>query len=148
MEVILLERVRNLGDVGDKVPVKGGYGRNYLLPQGKAVFATKKSIAEFEARRAELEKVANEAKSEAETKAESFQDLVVKISCKAGDGGKLFGSVTVREIVAALAKVDLEVDKHDLVLPEGQIREVGEYVAEIHLHADVVSKITVEVVPE
>ena len=148
MEVILLERVRNLGVVGDKVAVKGGYGRNYLLPQGKAVFATKKSVAEFEARRAELEKIASAAKVEAETKAESFQDLIVKIGCKAGDGGKLFGSVTVREIAAALAKVDLEVDKHDVVLPEGQIRETGEYAAEIHLHADVVSTITVEVVPE
>jgi large subunit ribosomal protein L9 len=148
MEVILLERVRGLGDVGDRVEVKGGFGRNFLLPKGKAVFATKQNIADFEARRAELETAANAARSAAQTQAETIQGLALQISCKAGDGGKLFGSVSLREVLDALAAQGHELDRHDLVLPDGQIRELGNYVAEIHLHADVVVQVSVEVVAE
>ncbi|RLA13928.1 MAG: 50S ribosomal protein L9 [Gammaproteobacteria bacterium] len=148
MEVILLERVRSLGDVGDRVEVKSGFGRNFLLPKGKAVFATKQNIAEFDARRAELEAAANASKSAAVTRAEGLEGLALQISCKAGDGGKLFGSVSAREVVKALADQGHEFDRQDVVLPEGQIRELGAYNAELHLHADVVVQVGVEVVAE
>ncbi|MDF1818535.1 MAG: 50S ribosomal protein L9 [Immundisolibacteraceae bacterium] len=148
MDVILLERVRSLGDVGDRVEVKGGFGRNFLLPKGKAVFATKKNIADFEARRAELEAAANAAKAAATARGEAMTGLVVEISCKAGDGGKLFGSVSTREVVDALTTLGHEIDRQEVVLSEGQIRELGSYGAELHMHADVVVPITVEVVAE
>lgn len=148
MEVILLERVRSLGDVGDRVEVKSGFGRNFLLPKGKAVFATKQNIADFEARRAELEATANASKAAALARAETLTGLALEISCKAGDGGKLFGSVSVREILKALADKSHEFDRQDVVLPEGQIRELGSYSAELHLHADVVVPVSVEVVAE
>ena len=148
MDVILLERVRSLGDVGDRVEVKGGFGRNFLLPKGKAVFATKKNIADFEARRAELEVAANAAKAAATARGESMGGLALEIACKAGDGGKLFGSVSTREVANALTELGHEIDRQEVVLPEGQIRELGTYSAELHLHADVVVPVTVEVVAE
>jgi len=148
MEVILLERVRSLGDVGDRVEVKSGFGRNFLLPKGKAVFATKQNIADFDARRAELETAANSAKAAAVTRAAALEGLALQIGCKAGEGGKLFGSVSVREIVKALGEQGHELDRQDVVLPEGQIRELGSYTAELHLHADVVVPVSVEVVAE
>ncbi|MBL4768495.1 MAG: 50S ribosomal protein L9 [Rhodobacteraceae bacterium] len=148
MEVILLERVRSLGDVGDRVEVKSGFGRNFLLPKGKAVFATKQNIAEFDARRAELESTANAAKSAALTRAEAVEGLVMQISCKAGEGGKLFGSVSNREVVKALAELGHDFDRQDVVLAEGQIRELGNYIAELHLHADVIVPVAIEVVAE
>lgn len=148
MEVILLERVRNLGEVGDRVEVKSGFGRNFLLPQGKAVFATMTNIAEFEAKRAELEAAANAAKAAAQTRAQGLEGVEVKITCKAGEGGKLFGSVSNREVVQALTDLGHELDRQDVILPEGPIRELGSYTADIHLHADVVVQVSVEAIAE
>lgn len=148
MQVILLEKIRYLGDVGDRVDVKGGYGRNYLLPQGKAVFASPSNVARFEAQRAELEKAAADALSKAQGRAAALQDVTVSIAHKAGEGGRLFGSVTTREIADALAAAGHEVDRQELNLPEGSIRSLGSYPVVLNLHADVVAQVTVEVVAE
>jgi large subunit ribosomal protein L9 len=148
MQVILLEKIRYLGDVGDRVDVKGGYGRNYLLPQGKAVFASPSNVARFEAQRAELEKAAADALSKAQGRAAALQDVTVSIAHKAGEGGRLFGSVTTREIADALAAAGHEVDRQELSLPEGSIRSLGSYPVVLNLHADVVAQVTVEVVAE
>lgn len=148
MQVILLEKIRYLGDVGDRVDVKGGYGRNYLLPQGKAVFASPDNVARFEAQRAELEKAAADALGKAQARAAALQDVTVSIAHKAGEGGRLFGSVTTREIADALAAAGHEVDRQELSLPEGSIRSLGSYPVVLNLHADVVAQVTVEVVAE
>lgn len=146
MEVILLEKVGKLGTIGDKVAVKAGFGRNYLVPQGKAVPATEANIAEFEARRAELEAAANEKKGVAEARAEKLTDLTVTITANAGDEGKLFGSVGTRDIAEAITAAGVEVSKSEVKLPEGALREVGEFDISIQLHADVTE--TVKVVIE
>lgn len=148
MQVILLEKIRYLGDVGDRVDVKGGYGRNYLLPQGKAVFASPDNVARFEAQRAELEKAAADALGKAQARAAALQDVTVSIAHKVGEGGRLFGSVTTREIADALAAAGHEVDRQELNLPEGSIRSLGSYPVVLNLHADVVAQVTVEVVAE
>ena len=148
MQVILLEKIRYLGDVGDRVDVKGGYGRNYLLPQGKAVFASPDNVARFEAQRAELEKAAADALGKAQARAAALQGVTVSIAHKAGEGGRLFGSVTTREIADALAAAGHEVDRQELNLPEGSIRSLGSYPVVLNLHADVVAQVTVEVVAE
>lgn len=146
MEVILLERVGRLGTVGDRVDVKPGYGRNYLLPQGKAITATESNIAQFEARRAELESNAGEKKKFAETRAEKLAEMVVTIGANAGDEGKLFGSVGARDIADAITAAGVDVIKSEVKLPEGTLREVGEYDIDLQLHDDVLQ--TVKVVIE
>ncbi len=137
MEVILLEKIENLGNLGDRVNVKPGFGRNYLLPQGKAAPATAENIAEFEARRAELEKAAAEALALAESRRDSLADMVVTISAKAGEEGKLFGSVGTSDIADAIIAAGVEVERNEIRLPEGAFRQTGEYDVDLHLHSDV-----------
>ena len=148
MEIILLEKITNLGNLGDKVNVKAGYGRNYLVPQGKAVVATAKKIAEFEARRAELEKVAVEKLKAAQARANALSKLEIVIKHKAGDEGKLFGSVGTQNIADAINAAGGAVEKHEVRLPEGAIRQVGEYPIDINLHSDVVVTLPIKVVAE
>jgi large subunit ribosomal protein L9 len=137
MEVILLEKIANLGNLGDKVNVKSGYGRNYLLPQGKATAATAENVAAFEARRAELEKQAADKKSAAEARAAQLSELEVTITASAGDEGKLFGSIGTHDIADALTAAGVPVAKAEVRLPNGTIRQVGEYDVALHLHTDV-----------
>ncbi len=148
MEVILLEKVANLGSLGDKVAVKSGYGRNYLIPQGKAVAATAKKIAEFELRRAELEKVAAEKLALAQARAEQISKLNVAIAHKAGDEGRLFGSVGTQAIAEALTGAGVQVEKHEVRMPDGVIRHVGDYEVTIHLHTDVNVAVSIKVTAE
>lgn len=149
MDVILLETIGNLGGLGDTVSVKPGYGRNYLIPQGKAVPATESNIAEFEARRAELERAAAEAETAARSRAEAIAALdVITIGAHAGEEGKLFGSVGTRDIAAAVEAAGCAVDKAEVRLPDGALRETGEYVIALQLHADVMAEVTVHVVAE
>ncbi len=148
MEVILLEKVRNLGQLGDKVKVKSGFGRNFLIPEGKAVYATAANIAKFEARRAELEKVAAETKIKAQARADKLQDLVIKIQAKASEEGKLFGSIGTREISKALADVGHEIAKSEIELPQGAIRTLGEFPIHLQLHSDITVTINLLIVPE
>ena len=146
MDVILLEKVRNLGNLGDKVSVKPGYGRNFLIPQNKAVFATAKSIELFEQRRAELEKKANQALSSAEQRAAKLNDTTLVISAMASDEGKLYGSVGVNEIKDALIEKSIEISKREIVLPEGPLHSVGTFTVEIHVHSDVIANLQIEIV--
>lgn len=148
MEVILLEKVGKLGSIGDKVNVKAGYGRNYLIPNGKAVFATDANIAEFEARRAELEAAAAEKKAEADARAAKLADVAITIEANAGDEGKLFGSVGTDAIAEALTAAGVEVAKSEVRLPEGALRELGEYEIDIQLHAEVTQAIKLTVVAQ
>lgn len=143
MEVILLEKVGRLGTVGDKVSVKSGYGRNYLLPKGKAITATATNVAAFEARRAELEKAAGERKLYAESRAAQLAELVVTIKANAGDEGKLFGSVGVRDIAQAITAAGVAVEKSEVKLPSGALREIGEYNLDVQLHVDVTQTVKV-----
>ncbi len=148
MEVILLEKVGKLGTIGDKVSVKAGFGRNFLVPQGKAVLATKNNIAEFEARRAELEMAANDKRVAAEARAAKLAELNISITAKAGDEGKLFGSVGTRDIAEAISATGVEVNKAEVRLSSGALRETGEYEIDIHLHADVTQVVKLAIVPE
>lgn len=148
MNVILLEKVGRLGKVGDQVSVKAGYGRNYLVPQGKAIPATEANVAEFEARRAELEAAAADRKSAAEAVAAQLAELTVTIATHAGDEGKLFGSVGTRDIADAVTAAGVTVTKAQVKLPEGALREVGEYDVDIQLHAEVIQAVKLIVVGE
>ncbi len=148
MEVILLEKIANLGNLGDKVTIKSGYGRNYLVPQGKAVAATAKKIAEFEARRAELEKVAAEKLSAAEKLGSELSKLDIVITQKAGDEGRLFGSVGTHNIADAITTAGIAIEKQQIRLPHGAIRHVGEYPIDINLHSDVVVTLTIKIAAE
>jgi large subunit ribosomal protein L9 len=149
MEVILLENIGNLGGLGDQVSVKAGYGRNYLIPQGKAVPATEANVAEFEARRAELERAAAEALTAAQARAEALAALdVITIAANAGEEGKLFGSIGTRDIADAVTAAGCEIDKSEVRLPEGALRETGEYSIAIQVHPEVMTDITLAVVPE
>ena len=148
MEVILLEKVGKLGTVGDKVDVKAGFGRNYLIPQGKAIAATEKNVAEFEARRSELEAAASEKKSSAEARAAQLAELTVTITANAGDEGKLFGSIGARDIAEAISAAGVAVAKAEVKLPEGTLREVGEYEIDIQLHVDVTQVVKLAVIAE
>ncbi len=148
MEVILLEKVANLGNFGDRVKIKSGFGRNFLIPQGKAVMATAERIAEFEARRAELEKTALEKLSTAEQKANALAELKVTLTHKAGDEGKLFGSVTAQQIADAITEAGIAVSKQEVRLAEGALRQIGEHQVSIHLHADVNAEVTVNIEAE
>jgi large subunit ribosomal protein L9 len=146
MEVILLEKIANLGNLGDKVNVKSGYGRNYLLPQGKATAATAANIAVFEARRAELEKAAAEKKAVAEARAAQLADLQITISAVAGDEGKLFGSIGTQDIADALSAAGVAVEKSEVRMPNGTIRHLGEFEVDVHLHTDVEATVKLTVV--
>jgi large subunit ribosomal protein L9 len=146
MEVILLDKVGKLGNVGDRVDVKAGFGRNFLLPQGKAVLATESNIAEFEVKRAELEATAAAQIAAAQGRAAGLNGLVVTIAANAGDEGKLFGSIGTRDIADAITAAGAEVSKAEVKLPEGALREVGEYDVDVQLHLDVIA--TVKVVVE
>ena len=137
MEVILLEKIQKLGDLGQQVRVKPGYGRNYLIPNGKAVPATADNVARFEARREELEKAQADALARAEARAKGMQELSITIKKKAGAEGKLFGSVGTADISEAVTATGEELGKHEVILAEGPLRMVGEHEVAIHLHADV-----------
>lgn len=149
MEVILLENISNLGNLGDTVNVKAGFGRNYLIPQGKAVPATAANTAEFEARRAELEAAAAATLAEATARGEALAALgPVSIGANAGEEGKLFGSVGTRDIAEAITAAGCEVDKSEVRLPEGALRELGEYEVAIQVHGDVTVDVQIHIVPE
>ena len=148
MNVILLESVENLGGIGDLVKVKPGYGRNYLLPQGKAALATPANMKAIEARRAELEKAEAEELAKAKERAKAFENLEVVIHANAGAEGKLFGSVGPIDIVEALAAVQVEIERAEVRMPEGPVQEVGEYPIGVHLHSDVDVEVLVKVVGE
>ncbi len=148
MEVILLEKVANLGDLGDKVTIKSGYGRNYLVPQGKAVAATAEKIKEFEARRAELEKAEAKKLATASVRASALEKLTIVIAHKAGDEGKLFGSVGTQNIADAITDAGTKVEKHEVRMPDGVIRHLGIYDIDINLHTDVVKTMSIEIAAE
>lgn len=148
MEVILLEKIANLGNLGDRVTIKAGYGRNFLIPQGKAAKATAAKIKEFEERRAELEKQAAEKLAAAIARGEAISKLSVSIAHKTGDEGRLFGSVGTQNIAEAITAAGVKVEKHEVRLPNGVIRQVGEYDIAINLHTDVVVTLPIKIVSE
>ena len=148
MEVILLEKVGKLGTVGDKVTVKAGFGRNYLVPQGKAAPATQANLAEFELRRVELEAAAASKKEAAESRAVQLAEMTITIAANAGDEGKLFGSVGARDIAEAATAAGVEVAKSEVKLPQGTLREVGEYDVDLQLHVDLVQTLKVVIEAE
>lgn len=148
MEVILLDKVENLGGIGDRVKVRSGYARNYLLPQGKATAATAENIAAFEARRADIERKAAEELATAQARAEKLTGLELTIGAKAGGEGKLFGSIGTVDIAEACAALGHEVERSEVRLPEGPIRSTGEVEVVLHLHSDVNVPITVKVTAE
>jgi large subunit ribosomal protein L9 len=147
MQVILLEKIDNLGGIGDMVKVKAGYARNYLLPKGKATVATPDNIAKLEARRADLERRAADEVSAARERAEKLEGLIVKITAQAGPEGKLFGSVGTLDVAEACTELGVEIGRSEVRLPEGPIRVVGSHEVELHLHSDVNVWITVVVEP-
>ena len=148
MEVILLEKVENLGNLGDRVKVRAGYGRNFLIPSGKATPATEEHIKAFEARRAELEQAAADALADAEKRREQLQGMTITIGAKAGDEGKLFGSVGTADIADAITAAGVAVERSEVRLPEGAYRQTGEYTVNVHLHTDVNAEVTVIVEAE
>jgi large subunit ribosomal protein L9 len=137
MDVILLTKVANLGTIGDRVQVKSGYGRNFLLPKGKATLATPENVKRFEARRAELEKIAREQLQDAESRAEAFKEFKLEISAKAGTEGKLFGSIGTADIAEACTKAGHKVARAEVRLPNGPLRMVGDHAVVLHLHTDI-----------
>jgi large subunit ribosomal protein L9 len=143
MEVILLEKVDNVGGIGDKVRVKSGYARNYLIPQGKATLATAANVEKFEARRAELEAKAAKELAAAQARAKQVEGKVIKISAQTGTEGKLFGSVGTVDIAEALGKLGVEVERSEVRMHDGPLRVVGEHKIELHLHTDVNVELTV-----
>jgi large subunit ribosomal protein L9 len=149
MEVILMENVENLGSVGDKVSVKSGFARNYLVPQGKAKMATAANLAEFEAIRAELEKAAALALQEAQTRKQEIEALgVIELTARVGSEGKLFGSIGVADVSDAIASLGGNVEKSEIRMPEGALRVVGEHIVDIHLYTDVDTQVTVNIIGE
>lgn len=148
MEIILLEKIANLGILGDRVKVKSGYARNFLIPKGKATEATSANLARFEARRAELERVAAEALARAKARAEQLAELIVTLSVKTGSEGRLFGSVGPADIADAVSAAGIELQKQEVRLPTGSIRQIGEYDVDLHLHGEVKTQIRVNVIAE
>ena len=148
MEVILLQKVANLGNVGDRVKVRSGYGRNFLLPQGKATLATPDNIARFEARRAELERLAREHLSSASERAAAMKDFKLTVRAKAGTEGKLFGSIGTADIAEACTREGFKIERSEVRLPAGPLRTVGEHLVNLHLHADVDVPLHVTIVAE
>lgn len=148
MQVILLEKIRGLGNLGEAVKVKPGYGRNYLIPQHKAVPATAQNMAKIEAKRAELEKAAAAALQSAQERAAKLQDLVIEMAVKAGEGGKLFGSVGARDIAALITEKAIAVDRKEIQLPEGALRLIGDYEIKVALHSDVHAIVKLNVIAQ
>lgn len=148
MEVILLEKIQNLGNLGDQVKVKSGYGRNYLIPHGKAVSATPANIEKFEAKRAELEKMQADQLEKAQLRAGQLNEVSITITRKAGSEGKLFGSVGTMDISEAVKQTGVELAKHEVRLPYGPFRTTGEYAVDVHLHADVEASIKLVIAAE
>lgn len=148
MEIILLEKVPNLGILGDQVKVKPGYARNFLIPKGKATEATPTNRARFEARRVELERVAATALSTAQARATQLAELIVTLSVKTGSEGRLFGSVGAADIASAISAAGIELQKHEVRLPNGSIRQIGEYDVDLHLHNEVKTQIRVNIIAE
>jgi large subunit ribosomal protein L9 len=148
MEVILLQKVANLGNIGDRVKVRAGYGRNFLLPQGKATLATADNVAKFEVRRAELEKAAQAELGGAQARAAKLEGFKLELTAKAGGEGKLFGSVGTSDVAEALRKAGHEIERADVRLPHGPIRQAGEHIIQLHLHSDVIVDLPVTIVPE
>lgn len=148
MEVILLQKTEHLGDLGDRVKVRRGYARNFLIPKGRATEATPANVARFEERRAELERLASEAQSAAETRRERLEGLTVTIASKAGDEGRLFGSIGTAEIAHALSEQGVDVERREVRLPAGSLRQVGEYEVGLHLHTDVNAAVKIVIVAE
>lgn len=148
MEIILLEKVVNLGGLGDQVKVKSGYARNFLIPKGKATLATVANLARFEARRAELERVAAEVLAKAKARAEQLAELIVTLSVKTGNEGRLFGSVGAADIADAVSAAGINLQKNEVRLSTGSIRQIGEYDVDLHLHTEVKTQIRVNVIAE
>lgn len=148
MQVILLEKIHRLGNLGDKVNVAPGYGRNFLIPTRKAVPATAANVAKFEGQRAELEHVQADALGRAQARAAQLTDMMVTITAKAGAEGKLFGSVGTLDIAEALVAQGVEAEKREVRLPQGPLREIGEFDVDIHLHAEVNATVKVKIVAE
>jgi len=148
MELILLEKVKNLGSLGDKVKVKAGYGRNFLIPQNKAVPATKNNLAAFEVRRAELEKAQQDQLASAQQRAQQLNNLSVVIARRTAGEGKLFGSVSAHDVADAVTQAGVDLARNEVRLPSGALRLVGEYAVTLHLHADVDTTVKVHVVAE
>ncbi len=148
MQVILLEKVENLGGLGEKVKVRNGYGRNFLIPEGKAVPATESNIAKFEVRRAELEKSAAEVLAQAQARGERIAGVHVSIARKVGDENKLFGSVGTVDIADAFTQAGAALERHEVRMPAGPIRVAGDFEIDLHLHADVNIKVKISIIPE
>lgn len=148
MDVILLQKVANLGNIGDRVKVRSGYGRNFLLPQGKATLATPDNVARFEARREELERLAREHLASAEERRDALKDFKLTITAKAGTEGKLFGSIGTADIAEALNKQGFKIERSEVRMPNGPLRMAGEHSVGLHLHADIDVPLTVLIVAE
>ncbi len=148
MNVILLERIGKLGNLGDKVNVKAGYGRNYLIPFGKAVPATKDNVEVYEAKRAELEKAATEKLAAAQSRAKQLESISISIAANAGEEGKLFGSIGTKDLADAIIAAGVAIDKSEVRLPNGALRDLGEFSIDIQLHTDVIQAVAVVIVAE
>ncbi len=148
MEIILLEKITNLGGLGDRIKVKPGYARNFLIPKGKATEATLANLARFEARRAELERIAAELLAKAKARAEQLAELIVTLSVKTGSEGRLFGSVGAADIANAVSAAGIELQKHEIRLSTGSIRQIGEYDVDLLLHPEVKTQIRVNIIAE
>ena len=148
MDLILLEKVQNLGDLGDLVKVKSGFGRNYLVPKGKAVPATKSNLEQFEARRAELEAAAQDNLGQAQARQSGLAEVMVEITANASEEGNLYGSIGPREVASAVSALGHEITKAEVIMGEGPIRTVGEFDVLVQLHADVDTQVKVVVIPE
>lgn len=147
MEVILLERVTNLGRVGDKVSVKPGYGRNFLVPQGKAIYATPENIKGFELKRSEYEKAQTDKLENAKSRAEQLASMEVKLVLEADPSGKLYGSVSPKILADAITQAGCEVRKEEIKLPEGPIRQIGDHTVSVQLHSEVIATVALKIVP-
>ena len=148
MEIILLQKVQNLGNIGDRVKVKSGYGRNFLLPKGKATLATAENVKKFEARRAELEKIARDQFQDAESRAAAFKEFKLQITAKAGTEGKLFGSIGTADIAEACTKAGHKLARAEVRLPTGPLRTVGDHTITLHLHTDIDVQLPVVITAE
>jgi large subunit ribosomal protein L9 len=147
-QVILLEKIHSLGDLGQQVTVRSGYARNYLIPHAKAVPANKETIAEFEMKRAELEKIAQEKLQIAETRAAAINDLVLTIPVKSAEEGRLYGSIGVSELVRSASAAGVTLEKSEIRLPNGPLRQLGEHEVSVQLHSDVIAMLKVNIVAE
>jgi len=147
-QVILLEKIHSLGDLGQQVTVRNGYARNYLIPHAKAVPANKETIAEFEMKRAELEKIAQEKLKMAQNRATAISDLILTIPVKSAEEGRLYGSIGVSELVRAADAIGVSLEKSEICLPNGPLRQLGEHEVTVQLHSDVIALLKVNIVAE